>query len=234
MSETVQPRTLYLVATPIGNLEDITYRAIKILKGVDLIAAEDTRKTKILLDHYDIQKEMVSYFAFNEAKRTSELIKKLKLGLSIAIVSDAGTPGISDPAHRLVRAAIDEDINIIPIPGASAFISALIVSGLSTDSFIFEGFLPHKKGRKTRLGQLAKETRTIILYESPHRLLRTLSELSIFMGDRRIVVAREITKKFEEIYRGNISQALIHFSQKSIKGEFVLIIGVPYKNINNI
>jgi 16S rRNA (cytidine1402-2'-O)-methyltransferase len=225
MSETVQPGTLYLVATPIGNLEDITYRAVKILTGVDLIAAEDTRKTKILLDHYNIQKEMVSYFAFNEAKRTPELIQKLKQGLSIAIVSDAGTPGISDPAYRLVRAAIDEGINIISIPGASAFISALIVSGLSTDSFVFEGFLPHKKGRKTKLEQLAKETRTIILYESPHRLLRTLSELLTFMGDRRIVVAREITKKFEEIYRGKISNALNNFSQKSIKGEFVLIIG---------
>ncbi|MBU1298093.1 MAG: 16S rRNA (cytidine(1402)-2'-O)-methyltransferase [Bacteroidetes bacterium] len=225
MSETIQPGTLYLVATPIGNLEDITYRAVKILTGVDLIAAEDTRKTKILLDHYNIQKEMVSYFAFNEAKRTPELIQKLKQGLSIAIVSDAGTPGISDPAYRLVRAAIDEGINIISIPGASAFISALIVSGLSTDSFVFEGFLPHKKGRKTKLEQLAKETRTIILYESPHRLLRTLSELLTFMGDRRIVVAREITKKFEEIYRGKISNALNNFSQKSIKGEFVLIIG---------
>ncbi|MBU2470923.1 MAG: 16S rRNA (cytidine(1402)-2'-O)-methyltransferase, partial [Bacteroidetes bacterium] len=176
-------------------------------------------------DHYNIQKEMVSYFAFNEAKRTPELIQKLKQGLSIAIVSDAGTPGISDPAYRLVRAAIDEGINIISIPGASAFISALIVSGLSTDSFVFEGFLPHKKGRKTKLEQLAKETRTIILYESPHRLLRTLSELLTFMGDRRIVVAREITKKFEEIYRGKISNALNNFSQKSIKGEFVLIIG---------
>ncbi|MDI6779759.1 MAG: 16S rRNA (cytidine(1402)-2'-O)-methyltransferase [Bacteroidota bacterium] len=225
MTETIQPGTLYLVATPIGNLEDITYRAVKILTGVDLIAAEDTRKTKILLDHYNIQKEMVSYFAFNEAKRTPELIQKLKQGLSIAIVSDAGTPGISDPAYRLVRAAIDEGINIISIPGASAFISALIVSGLSTDSFVFEGFLPHKKGRKTKLEQLAKETRTIILYESPHRLLRTLSELLTFMGDRRIVVAREITKKFEEIYRGKISNALNNFSQKSIKGEFVLIIG---------
>jgi 16S rRNA (cytidine1402-2'-O)-methyltransferase len=224
MSETIQPSTLYLVATPIGNLDDITYRAVKILSGVDLIAAEDTRKTKFLLDHYNIQKELVSYFAFNEAKRTPELIEKLKQGVSIAIVSDAGTPGISDPAYRLVRASIDEGINIIPIPGASAFISALIASGLPTESFVFEGFLPHKKGRKTKLEELSKDTRTIILYESPHRILKLLNELLISLGERKIVVARELTKKFEEIFRGSTSEAINHFSSKSIKGEFVLVI----------
>lgn len=224
MPESVQPGTLYLVATPIGNLEDITYRAVKILNGVNLIAAEDTRKTKFLLDHYDIQKELVSYFAFNEAKRTPELINKLKEGQSIAIVSDAGTPGISDPAYRLVKAAIQENLNIIPIPGASAFISALVASGLPTESFVFEGFLPHKKGRKTKLEILSEETRTIILYESPHRILKTLNELQSSFGDRYIVVARELTKKFEEIFRGSTSEALAHFSSKSIKGEFVLVI----------
>jgi 16S rRNA (cytidine1402-2'-O)-methyltransferase len=224
MSETIQPGTLYLVATPIGNLDDITYRAVKILSGVDLIAAEDTRKTKFLLDHYNIQKELVSYFAFNEAKRTPELIEKLKQGVSIAIVSDAGTPGISDPAYRLVRASIDEGINIIPVPGASAFISALIASGLPTESFVFEGFLPHKKGRKTKLEELSKDTRTIILYESPHRILKLLNELLISLGERKIVVARELTKKFEEIFRGSTSEAINHFSSKSIKGEFVLVI----------
>jgi 16S rRNA (cytidine1402-2'-O)-methyltransferase len=224
MPETVQPGTLYLVATPIGNLEDITYRAVKILNGVNLIAAEDTRKTKFLLDRYNIQKELVSYFAFNEAKRTPELINKLKGGQSIAIVSDAGTPGISDPAYRLVKAAIKENLNIIPIPGASAFISALVASGLPTESFVFEGFLPHKKGRKTKLEMLSEETRTIILYESPHRILKTLNELQNSFGDRYIVVARELTKKFEEIFRGNISEAIAHFSSKSIKGEFVLVI----------
>lgn len=224
MPETVQPGTLYLVATPIGNLEDITYRAVKILNGVNLIAAEDTRKTKFLLDHYNIHKELVSYFAFNEAKRTPELINKLKEGQSIAIVSDAGTPGISDPAYRLVKAAIKENINIIPIPGASAFISALVASGLPTESFVFEGFLPHKKGRKTKLEMLSQETRTIILYESPHRILKTLNELQNSFGDRYIVVARELTKKFEEIFRGFISAATAHFSSKSIKGEFVLVI----------
>lgn len=224
MPETVQPGTLYLVATPIGNLEDITYRAVKILNGVNLIAAEDTRKTKFLLDHYNIQKELVSYFAFNEAKRTPELINKLKEGQAIAIVSDAGTPGISDPAYRLVKVAIKENINIIPIPGASAFISALVASGLPTESFVFEGFLPHKKGRKTKLEMLSEETRTIILYESPHRILKTLNELQNSFGDRYIVVARELTKKFEEIFRGNTSEAIAHFSSKSIKGEFVLVI----------
>lgn len=224
MPETVQPGTLYLVATPIGNLDDITYRAVKILNGVNLIAAEDTRKTKFLLDHYDIQKELVSYFAFNEAKRTPELINKLKEGQSIAIVSDAGTPGISDPSYRLVKAAIKENINIIPIPGASAFISALVASGLPTESFVFEGFLPHKKGRKTKLEMLSEETRTIILYESPHRILKTLNELQNSFGDRDIVVARELTKKFEEIFRGSTSEAFTYFSSKSIKGEFVLVI----------
>ncbi len=224
MPETVQPGTLYLVATPIGNLDDITYRAVKILNGVNLIAAEDTRKTKFLLDHYNIQKELVSYFAFNEAKRTPELVNKLKEGQSIAIVSDAGTPGISDPAYRLVKAAIKENINIIPIPGASAFISALVASGLPTESFVFEGFLPHKKGRKTKLEMLSEETRTIILYESPHRILKTLIELQNSFGDRYIVVARELTKIFEEFFRGSTSEAVAHFSSKSIKGEFVLVI----------
>lgn len=224
MSEEIQPGTLYIVSTPIGNLEDITYRAVKILSGVDLIAAEDTRKTKILLEHYNIQKELISYFQFNEAKRTPELIEALKSGKSIAVVSDAGTPGISDPAYRLVRAAIDDGIKIIPIPGASALLAALIVSGLPTDSFVFEGFLPHKKGRRTKLEQLKSESRTIILYESPHRILKTLQQLQETIGDRQVAVAREITKKFEEVFRGTLSEALNYFSSKSIKGEFVLII----------
>lgn len=224
MSEEIQPGTLYIVSTPIGNLEDITFRAVKILSGVDLIAAEDTRKTKILLEHYKIQKELISYFQFNEAKRTPELIEALKSGKSIAIVSDAGTPGISDPAYRLVRAAIEEGINIIPIPGASALLAALVVSGLPTDGFVFEGFLPHKKGRRTKLGQLKSESRTIILYESPHRILKTLQQLQEILGDRQVAVGREITKKFEEIFRGTLSEAFNYFSSKSIKGEFVLVV----------
>lgn len=224
MSEEIKPGTLYIVSTPIGNLEDITFRAVKILSGVDLIAAEDTRKTKILLEHYNIQKELISYFQFNEAKRTPELIEALKNGKSIAIVSDAGTPGISDPAYRLVRAAIADGINIIPIPGASALLAALVVSGLPTDSFVFEGFLPHKKGRRTKLEQLKSESRTIILYESPHRILKTLQQLQETFGDRQVAVGREITKKFEEFYRGTLSEALNYFSSKSIKGEFVLVL----------
>lgn len=224
MSEEIQPGTLYIVSTPIGNLEDITYRAVKILSGVDLISAEDTRKTKILLEHYNIQKELISYFQYNEVKRTAELIEALKIGKSIAIVSDAGTPGISDPAYRLVRAAIADGINIIPIPGASALLAALVVSGLPTDAFVFEGFLPHKKGRRTKLEQLKSESRTIILYESPHRILKTLQQLQETFGDRQVAVGREITKKFEEFYRGTLSEALNYFSSKSIKGEFVLVV----------
>lgn len=224
MSEEIQAGTLYVVSTPIGNLEDITFRAVKILSGVDLIAAEDTRKTKILLEHYKIQKELISYFQFNEAKRTPELIEALKSGKSIAIVSDAGTPGISDPAYRLVRAAVEEGINIIPIPGVSALLAALVVSGLPTDGFVFEGFLPHKKGRRTKLEQLKTESRTIILYESPHRILKTLQQLQETLGNRQVAVGREITKKFEEFFRGTLSEAFNYFSAKSIKGEFVLVI----------
>ncbi len=224
MAESIQPGTLYIVSTPIGNLEDITYRAIKILGGVNLIAAEDTRKTKFLLDHYNIQNELISYYQFNEAKRTPELIEKLKSGYSIAIVSDAGTPGISDPAYRLVCSAIKEKVNIISVPGASAILAALVVSGLPTNNFVFEGFLPHKKGRKTKLEQLSGEKRTIILYESPHRLPKILQEINDYFGDREIVIAREITKKFEEIYRGSASESLKYFTSKPIKGEFVILV----------
>lgn len=216
--------TLYLVATPIGNLEDITYRAVKVLSSVDLIAAEDTRKTKILLDHYSIYKPMLSYFSANERGRVPQLIEKLLAGQSIAVVSDAGTPGISDPAFSLVHSAIQNSISIIPIPGAAAFISALIVSGLPTDSFVFAGFLPHKKGRKTKLESLAQEERTIILYESPHRVLKTLNEILIYLGNRHIVVARELTKKFEEIVRGSTGAVLKELSSKPVRGEYVIVI----------
>lgn len=216
--------TLYLVATPIGNLEDITYRAVKVLGTVDLIAAEDTRKTKILLDHYGISKPMLSYFSYNERQRTPQLIEKLQQGQSVALVSDAGTPGISDPAYRLVQAALAAMIPIIPIPGPSAFISALIVSGLPTDRFVFEGFLPIKKGRKTKLESLRNEARTIIIYESPHRVLKTLGEIQSVFGDRKVVVARELTKKFEEIVRGPMSSVLAELTGKPTRGEYVLVI----------
>jgi 16S rRNA (cytidine1402-2'-O)-methyltransferase len=218
------PGTLYLVSTPIGNLEDITYRAVRILSSVDLIAAEDTRKTKILLDHFNISKPMVSYHSFNERQRAPELISKLLAGQSVAVVSDAGTPGISDPAFYLVRSAIEKEIPIVPIPGPSAFTTALIVSGLPTDRFVFEGFLPPKKGRKTKLESLRSEPRTIILYESPHRVLKTLSDISTYWGNRYVVVARELTKKFEEIVRGPVQSVLQELSQKPQRGEYVLVV----------
>lgn len=218
------PGTLYLVATPIGNLNDITYRAVKVLGSVDLIAAEDTRKTKILLDHYAISKPMTSYFSYNERQRTPQLIEKLRHGESIALVSDAGTPGVSDPAYYIVRSALESGIPIIPIPGPCAFVSALIVSGLPTDRFVFEGFLPVKKGRKTKLGILSTEPRTMIFYESPHRILKTLEEIRSTFGERNVVVARELTKKFEEIVRGPISTVLASLTSKPTRGEYVLVV----------
>jgi 16S rRNA (cytidine1402-2'-O)-methyltransferase len=224
MENPVSPGTLYLVATPIGNLDDITHRAIKVLSSVDLVAAEDTRTTKILLDHYAIHKPMLSYFSYNERQRTPQLIEKLRQGSSIALVSDAGTPGISDPAYHIVQAALDAGIPIVPIPGPSAFVSALIVSGLPTDRFVFEGFLPVKKGRKTKLGILCMEPRTIILYESPHRILKTLEEIYATFGDRQVVVARELTKKFEEIVRGKLSLVLPQLSGKPTRGEYVVVV----------
>jgi probable S-adenosylmethionine-dependent methyltransferase, YraL family len=223
MSEHVNG-TLFLVATPIGNLEDITYRAVKVLSSVDLIAAEDTRKTKILLDHYNINKPMMSYYSYNEKGRAPQLIEKLLAGQSIALVSDAGTPGISDPAFHIVQQALENGISIIPIPGPTAFISALIVSGLPIDRFVFEGFLPLKKGRKTKFESLKSESRTIILYESPHRILKTLADVVAFFGNRRIVVARELTKKFEEIVRGNAEFVLAQLEKKTPRGEYVVII----------
>lgn len=216
--------TLFIVATPIGNLEDISHRAIKVLSLVDLIAAEDTRKTKILLDHYQVSKPMLSYFSYNEKARTPQLIEKLLSGQSIALVSDAGTPGISDPAYHIVTQAIEKEIPIVPIPGPSAFLSALISSGLDTKSFVFEGFLPQKKGRKTRLEALKAETRTVVLYESPHRILKTLREILEGWGERKVVVSRELTKKFEEIVRGRASTVLKELSSKPTRGEYVILV----------
>lgn len=194
------------------------------LAEAGLIAAEDTRTTRVLLDHYGIRTPMTSYFSYNEKKRTPELIGKLLAGVSIALVSDAGTPGISDPAHRIVLAALEQSIPVVPIPGPTAFVSALIVSGLPTDHFVFEGFLPVKKGRKTKLESLKNESRTIILYESPHRIMKTLAEIHEVLGDRQVVVARELTKKFEEIVRGPLSLVLKLLSAKKPRGEYVLIL----------
>ncbi len=215
---------LYVVATPIGNLDDITHRAVKVLSTVDVIAAEDTRTTKILLDHYGIRKPMLSYFSRNEGTRAPQLIARLHQGQSVALVSDAGTPGISDPAYVVVRQAVDEGIPVVPIPGPTAFISALVVSGLATDRFVFEGFLPQKKGRRTKFEQLKVESRTVVLYESPHRIRKTLAEILEHLGDRRIVVAREMTKKFEEIVRGRVHAVLEEVSRKEPRGEYVVII----------
>ncbi len=224
MDTSRSPGTLYIVATPIGNLEDITYRAVRILSSVDLIAAEDTRTTKVLLDHYNISKPMLSYHSHNEQRRVPELIERLRAGQSVAVVSDAGTPGISDPAHLLVKTAIEHTIPIVPLPGPVAFVTALIVSGLPTHRFIFEGFLPHKKGRKTKLQALRTESRTIILYESPHRIMKTLGDIEVHLGNRQVVVARELTKKFEEVIRGPVSGVREFLSKKTPRGEFVLII----------
>ncbi len=215
---------LYLVSTPIGNLEDITLRALRILKEVDLIAAEDTRKTKILLNRYEIFTPTTSFYSYNQIKKTPELLDFLSQGKSLALVTDAGTPGISDPAYYLVIRAIQAGVTIVPVPGPAAFIAGLIASGLSTHRFVFEGFLPLKKGRKTRLSQLAQEERTIVLYESPHRIQRTLKDILDHFGDRRIVIARELTKKFEEFIRGSLSDVLERIADKKLKGEIVLMI----------
>jgi 16S rRNA (cytidine1402-2'-O)-methyltransferase len=234
--EEIVPGALYLVSTPIGNLGDISFRAIHILKLVDLIAAEDTRVTSVLLNHYEVHKKMIAFHSYNQKRQTPFLIKHLQGNKSIALVSDAGTPGISDPAYLLVQAALEHEIRIIPIPGASALLPALIVSGLPVNRFVFEGFLPLKKGRKTKMETLAGENRTIIFYESPHRIIKTVKELKEYWGDRRCVMGREITKKFEEFFRGSLDELQSHLSTKTVKGEIVLIVeGAPkvskHKNI---
>ena len=216
---------LYICGTPIGNLSDITLRALTTLKEVDLIAAEDTRHTQKLLNHYKIKKTATSYHEHNKFKKTNYLIDILRKGKKIALVSDAGMPGISDPGYVLINAAIEEKIEIIPIPGVSASLTALVVSGLIKNSFIFEGFLPRKSNdRKKYLNKNKDEERTIIIYESPHRIKKTLADVLEIWGDRKIALARELTKKFEEIIRGSISDVLAQIKQKGIKGEITLVI----------
>lgn len=216
--------TLFLVSTPIGNLEDMPPRAVRVLAEADLVAAEDTRHTGILMRHFGIHNRLESYHDYNKERTGPRLIQRLLNGESIAVVSDAGTPGISDPAFNLVRSAAENRIPVVPIPGPTAAIAALSVSGLPTDRFVFEGFLPAKKGRRTRLAELAEESRTIILYESPHRLIRTMQDLLETLGDRSASVSRELTKKFEETSRGRLSELIAGFSNRRILGEFVLII----------
>ncbi len=216
---------LYIVATPIGNLEDITLRAINTLKEVDYIAAEDTRHVQILLKKYEIDKPTISFHAWSDERKLTQLLDLLKEGKEIALVSDAGTPGISDPGYVLVKAAIENGVTVVPIPGPSAFLAALSASGLPTHQFLYLGFLPMKKGRQTLLDTFHDEQRTIVFYESPHRLLKTLSEFAEKFPQRQMVVARELTKIYEEFFRGTPGQALEHFQKKTPKGEFVIMLG---------
>ena len=216
---------LYLVPTPIGNLKDITLRAIEVLKEVDLILAEDTRNTSHLLNHYQITKPLTPYHQHNEHKIVQHLVKQLQEGKKMAVVTDAGTPGISDPAFLLVRECIKEGIKVECLPGATAFVPALVNSGIPTNRFVFEGFLPLKKGRQTLMKQLAEEERTMIFYESPMRLVKTLEEFSIYFGSQRICnVSRELTKLFEENKRGTLTEVAAYFAEKNVKGEIVIIV----------
>ncbi|RPH02968.1 MAG: 16S rRNA (cytidine(1402)-2'-O)-methyltransferase [bacterium TMED46] len=222
---------LYLVSTPIGNLKDITFRAVEILESVTLIAAEDTRHSKVLLSHFNITTPLISYFEHNEFSRIPKLMDHLKGGNDLAVITDAGTPGISDPAYRLVREAIALSITVESLPGPSAFLAGLTSSGLPTDRFIFEGFLPPKKGRKKRMLSVENEEATLIYYESPSRLLRTLKQLKEALGDRPAVVARELTKLHEEIKRGTLSELFTYFDKKKARGECVILVGKNDENV---
>jgi len=218
--------SLYIIPTPIGNLEDITLRAIRILKEVDVILAEDTRTSSHLLNHYGIQKPLTPYHQHNEHKILLHLVEQMKAGKKMALVTDAGTPGISDPAFLLVRECIREDIPVETLPGPTAFVPALVNSGLPANRFCFEGFLPLKKGRQSLLKQLSGEERTMIFYESPLRLVKTLEDLIVFMGEERpCSVSRELSKKFEENKRGTLKEVAEHFREKNVKGEIVIVVG---------
>ncbi|MFY7671830.1 16S rRNA (cytidine(1402)-2'-O)-methyltransferase [Tenacibaculum sp. MEBiC06402] len=216
---------LYLVPTPIGNLEDITFRALTVLKEVDYILAEDTRTSGKLLKHFDISTPMQSHHMHNEHKTVENIVKRIQAGETFALISDAGTPAISDPGFLLTRACIQNGVEVECLPGATAFVPALVNSGLPNDKFVFEGFLPVKKGRQTRLKLLSEETRTMIFYESPHKLLKTLSNFTEFFGeDRQVSVSRELTKMFEETKRGSVKEVLSYYTEKPAKGEIVIIV----------
>lgn len=227
---------LYLVPTPVGNLEDMTFRAIRVLKEVDLILAEDTRTTSVLLKHFEIENKMLSHHKFNEHQTTDNVVNRLKSGETIALVSDAGTPAISDPGFYLVRACVEAEIEVECLPGPTAFVPALVNSGLPNDRFCFEGFLPQKKGRQTKLKELAEEHRTMIVYESPFRLVKTLGQFEEFMGpERQVSVSREISKLHEETVRGSVSEVRSYFEQHAPKGEIVMILaGKPDEKKKNI
>lgn len=223
--------TLYLVSTPIGNLGDITQRGVEILKTVSLVAAEDTRHSKKLFSHFSITTPMISYFEHNRTSRIPKLIKHLNKGEDIALITDAGTPGISDPAYRIVRHAIDSSINIESIPGASAVLAGLISSGLPTDRFLFEGFLPPKKGRLKRIQSVKELQATLVYFESPHRLYKSLKQFLEILGDRPAAVARELTKIHEEIKRGTLSNLCLQYQGVKVKGECIIIIGKDDENV---
>ena len=223
--------TLYIVATPIGNLKDITYRAVEILKNATFIAAEDTRKSKILLSHFNINKPLISYFEHNKLKRIPQILKRINAGENCALITDAGTPAISDPAYKLIRNAINQNIMIESVPGPSAVLTALTASGLPTDRFIFEGFLPPRKNRKSRLERLKDEVATIIFFENPKRLHRTLNDIHKYIGDRPAVIAREMTKIYEEYLRGTVSQLILYTENNKLKGECVILIAKDKKNV---
>ncbi|MCR5819605.1 MAG: 16S rRNA (cytidine(1402)-2'-O)-methyltransferase [Bacteroidaceae bacterium] len=217
---------LYIVPTPVGNLEDITLRALRVLRECDLVLAEDTRTTGILLHHFEISKPMQSYHKFNEHQTVSRVVGRLLAGETVALVSDAGTPGISDPGFLVAREAVKAGVEVTCLPGSTAFVPALVGSGLPCDKFVFEGFLPQKKGRQTRLSALADEERSIVFYESPHRVLKTLQQLAETCGsDRHVAVCREISKIHEEYVRGSLADAIAHFSEHEPRGEFVIILG---------
>jgi len=223
---------LYIVPTPVGNLEDMTFRAVRILKEVDFILAEDTRTTGFLLKHFDIKNKMQSHHKFNEHQTVDWIVGRIKSGSSVAIVSDAGTPGISDPGFLLARECVAQDIELECLPGATAFVPALVNSGLPIDHFSFEGFLPQKKGRLTRLNDLANETRTMVFYESPFRIVKTLTQLAAFMGmERKASVSREISKLHEQTVRGNLNELILWFTKNEPRGEFVIVVaGKDKKN----
>ena len=220
--------TLYILSTPIGNLKDATHRSLELLSDVDLIAAEDTRRTGVLLKHYDIKTPLSSFNSYNQVKKSDRLIARLKAGHDLALVSDAGTPGISDPLYYLVKVALNERVPVVSLPGPSAVLVALTVSGLPMNRFVFEGFLPRKKGRKKLIEELVQEKRTIVLFESPHRIVKTLNELYQVMGERKVVLARELTKIHEEVIRGTLGELAIKAAEQKLKGEITLVIsGAP-------
>jgi len=220
--------TLYIISTPIGNLKDVTHRSLELLSDVDLIAAEDTRRTGVLLKHYGIKTPLSSFNSYNQVKKSDRLIARLTAGHDLALVSDAGTPGVSDPLYYLVKAALDKRVPVVSLPGPSAVLAALTVSGLPINRFVFEGFLPRKKGRKKLIEELAQEKRTIVLFESPHRIVKTLNELYQVMGDRKAVLARELTKIHEEVIRGTLGALATKAEEQKLKGEITLVIsGAP-------